>query len=107
MMDWIKQKWVGLATAVASLMLLLSVYFLGRRTSKGELDFAAAKRELELTNQQSEALQHKLEAVNAKRVEVVADILSEEIALSQKKKANHELDEADIIDRLRDHGLIK
>jgi hypothetical protein len=107
MMDWIKARWKSLATVVGSLVLLVSVYFFGRRTRSGELDFAAAKRELELTNARSAALQVKLDATKAHQVEVAEDILREEIALSQKQKANHDLDQEDIIARLRAHGLVR
>lgn len=107
MMTWIKSQWLKLATAVAGLLLLASVYFLGRRTRSGDLDFAAAKRELELADKQSSALQTKLDDVEGQRLKVVEDILSEEIALSLQKEKNHELDPEDVVRRLRDHGLIK
>lgn len=106
MMEWFKKQWVKLAAGVALFLVGAVVYFSGRFRSNGELDFAAAKRELELNTARGASLEKQLAATHTKQVEVVADILSEEIALSQRQKANNEISAADVIARLRAHGLI-
>ncbi len=105
-MEWSRKIWKWLAAGVASLLVVAGVYLAGRRTSGGELDFAAAKRELELNTARGAALEKKLSEVHSKQVAVVADILSEEIALSQKQAQNEKLSPEDVIARLRVHGLI-
>jgi len=107
MIEWMKKQWAKLAAGVALFVVGALVYFSGRFKSNGELNFAAAKRELELNNARGASLQTKLDENHAAQVEIVSDILAEEIALAQKQKANHEATAQDVIDRLRAHGLIK
>lgn len=107
MMEWFKKQWAKLAAGVALFVVGAVVYFSGRFNSKGELDFAAAKRELELNTARGASLQKQVEMNHAAQVEIVADILSEEIALSQQKAQNETLSPEDVLARLRAHGLIK
>lgn len=107
MIEFLKKQWAKLAAGVALFVVGAVVYFSGRFNSKGELDFAAAKRELEINTARGASLQKQLDANHTQQVEVVADILSAEIALSQLQKANNEISAADVIARLRAHGLIK
>lgn len=107
MVEWLKKQWAKLAAGCGLIVVGAIVYFSGRFRSNGELNFAAAKRELELNTARGASLQAKLNENHASQVEVVADILAEEIALAQKQKANHEATAQDVIDRLRAHGLIK
>jgi hypothetical protein len=105
-MKWLKTQWTKLAAGVGLIMIGAIVYFGGRFKSNGELNFSAAKREMELNTARGAALQKQLDENHAAQVEVVSDILSEEIALAQKQKANHEATAEDVIARLRAHGLI-
>ncbi len=107
MTEWLKKQWGKLAAGVGLLLAAALLYFAGRWRKNGELNFAAAKRELEINNARGASLEAQLKEVRGKQAEVVADILSEEIALSQKQKANHELSPEDVVARLREHGLIK
>lgn len=107
MMEWVKKQWAKLAAGVALFVVGALVYFSGRFKANGELDFAAAKRELELNTARGASLEKKVQENHEQRVEIVADILSEEIALSRQKEANHELSPADVLARLRAHGLVK
>lgn len=107
MIEWLKKQWAKLAAGVALFIVGVVVYFSGRFKANGELDFAAAKRELEVNTARGASLERKVQENHEARVEIVSDILSEEIALAQKQKANHEATPEDVIARLRAHGLIK
>jgi preprotein translocase subunit SecF len=107
MTDWLKRQWVKLAAGCATLLLFVAVYFAGRWKRNGELDFAAAKRELELNTARGATLQKQLDANHTRQAEIVGDILSEEIALSQQKEANHALSPDEVLARLRAHGLVR
>lgn len=106
MMEFLKKQWAKLAAGVALFVAGAVIYFSGRFKANGELNFAAAKRELELNTARGASLQAKLDQNRAAQVEIVSDILSEEIALAQKQKANHEISADEVIARLRAHGLI-
>ena len=107
MKEWLKAQWVKLAAGCTVLLAGVLVFFAGRYRRNGEMDFAAAKRELELNTARGAVLEKQLQANHAKQVEVVSDILAEELALSAKQKAYNELTAADVVARLRAHGLLK
>lgn len=107
MIEWLKSQWKKIAAGVALFIVGAVVYFSGRFNSKGELDFAAAKRELELNTARGASLERKVQENHEQRVEIVADILSEEIALARQKESNHALSPDEVLARLRAHGLVK
>ena len=107
MMEWVKKQWAKLAAGLALVVVGAIVYFSGRFRSNGELNFAAAKRELELNTARGASLERKLQENHERRVDIVSDILAEETALSRQKAANNELSPEDVLARLRAHGLIK
>lgn len=107
MTDWLKKQWAKLAAGCALFVLGAVVYFSGRFKANGELNFAAAKRELEVNAARGASLERKVQENHERQVAIVSDILSEEIVLAQKQKANNEATAEDVIARLRAHGLIK
>lgn len=107
MIEWIKKQWAKLAAGWALLVLAVMVYLSGRWRRNGELDMAAAKRELELNTARGAALQKKLDDNKTKQIEVVSDILAEQLALAKKQAADKELTDEEVIARLRADGLIR
>lgn len=107
MIEFLKKQWAKLAAGVALFIVGAVVYFSGRFRANGELDFAAAKRELELNTARGASLERKVQENHERTVEIASDILAEEIALAAQQKANHEATAEDVIARLRAHGLIK
>jgi len=106
-MEWLKKQWVKLAAGVAGLALLVGVYFAGHYKRNGELDFVAAKRELELNTARGAILEKKLQDVRKKQGDIVSDILAEELLQRKRQEANRELTDDEVIAHLRAHGLIK
>lgn len=99
-----KAKAVAFFGFVASLLL---VYFIGRSKKNGDVNVAIAQRELDLANKKHEKLSGQLDALDKKRVDIVADILSEETARVVREAGNKELTDDQVIERLRTDGLLR
>ncbi len=106
MMEFLKKQWAKLAAGVVLFVVGAVVYFSGRFRSNGELDFSAAKRELELNTARGASLERQVQENHERQVDIIADILSEEIALSQQQAKNETLSPDNVLARLRAHGLI-
>jgi len=99
-----KAKVVAFFGLVASFLL---VYFIGRSKRSGEVNVEIAKRELELANKKHEKLTAKVDALDKKRIDIVADILAEETARVAREAGNKELSDDEVIERLRVDGLLR
>lgn len=99
-----KAKVVAFFGLVASLVL---VYFIGRSKRNGDVNVEIAKRELELANKKHEKLTAKVDALDKKRIDIVADIIAEETARVTREAGNKELSDAEVIERLRTDGLLQ
>lgn len=102
------QSWKAKIVAFFSLLVtLVLVYFIGRSRRSGEVSVAIAKRELELANKKHEKLTTQIDALDKKRVDIVADIISEETARVAREAGNKELSDDEVIERLRTDGLLQ
>lgn len=99
-----KAKVVAFFGFLASLLL---VYLIGRSKRNGDVNVEIAKRELELANKKHEKLTAKVDALDKKRVDIVADIIAEETARVTREAGNKELTDAEVIERLRTDGLLQ
>ena len=106
-MEWLKRQWAKVAAGCAAIALLAVVYFVGHYKKNGELDFAAAKRELEINQARGATLEQKLQVVRKKQGEIVSDILAEELLQRKTLEANRELTDDEVIAHLRAYGLVK
>lgn len=95
-------KWLLLS--LASVGMLFAVYFVGRRNRKGEVNLEVAKKELEAANAKHEQVIKQLDTLHDKRMDIVADIITEEVASAQK--AGAPISDEDVLRRLRAHGLV-
>lgn len=106
MTEWMKKQWAKMAAGCALLVTMVLIFAAGRYKRDGQLDLAAAKRELEMNLARGEKLEAQLTDVRGKQTRIVADILADQLALAAQKKKNQELSNEEVIARLRADGLV-
>ncbi len=99
------KQWIALA--LGGLVLLVSVYFAGRRTRRGQVDAEVAQRQTATTQKQIDALQTKVNA-NAHHIVVIEQAQStEEAERDRIAKQVEALSDSAVVAELRERGLLK
>jgi lauroyl/myristoyl acyltransferase len=86
---------------------LISVYFIGRRNRKGELNLEIANRELQATIDKQKVLTQNLDKLQEQKLDIIADIAAEKLQKLAAEEKNAKLSDRDVVDRLRERGSIK
>lgn len=96
-----------IAMTVAGIIGLATVYFIGRRNRKGELNLEIANRELQATIDKQKVLTQNLDKLQKQKVDIIADIAAEKLHKLAAEEKNAKLSDRDVVDRLRERGSIK
>lgn len=96
-----------IAIAMASIIGLATVYLIGRRNRKGELNLEIANRELQITIDKQKVLTQNLDKLQKQKVDIIADIATEKLQKLAAEEKNAKLSDRDIVERLRERGSIK
>ncbi len=94
-------KWV--LSGLGGLALLFGVYFIGRRNRLGVVNLEVATKQLEAANAQHDKLSQQLATLHDKRTEILSDILAE----ATKPVGGTAPTNAEVLLRLRAHGLVE
>lgn len=105
MLTWLKELPNKVWLWLVGLGVVVTIYLLGRRTRKGEVNLEVALHELERVNRKAAGVEDKLAELRKKQVDISADILEAQVVANDPDYST--LSDSDIDERLRKRGLIK
>lgn len=96
-----------LVLTIVGLLGVLSVYLIGRRNRKGEVDLQVAEKQLNQTLDKQKALTETLNNLQKQKIDIINDIASEKLSRILIEERNAKKSDQDVIDSLRKRGLVK